>query len=253
MRIAKVVCPMCLKLVSEFKKNCHVIPRAFVKTTKFEGKNISIDFKSNSININQSDDMGNFWCVTCEEESALLDGYAASVLLHRTKATLNGHQGQTAIFQVFSGLDYWQFKKFIISIAIRDYLNKMEKKKETLFSKEIFRKLKKEFNEKSDEMLIVGNYLPDNDPMGRTIFSHVRNRSKDGINFQLINFSFQLYFVSRQDIKPAALSKAGVMYMLELSHQEHGSYEDLDKNYQKIINDQKNIKQVEKIRQKYDN
>ena len=37
-----IECPMCNNKVTEFKKNCHVLPRAFVKVTKIEGKNITL-------------------------------------------------------------------------------------------------------------------------------------------------------------------------------------------------------------------
>lgn len=248
-----VICPMCRNQVKKLKSNCHVIPRAFVKLTKREGRNVELDFKNNSISISQKDDAGDFWCESCEAESALLDGYAASVLLYRKEGHFKKLQLKTNVLIVVSGLNYTNLKKFVISIVIRDYLNKKRSKMETLFSKEIFRKLKKEYFGHSDEMLIVGSFLSDNDIMSRTIFSPVRNKSKDGVNFQLLNFGLQLYFKTRGDVVGVALQRNGVMNMLEIGFEDHGSFANLDEAYYNIVSDKKNNVQLQRVRNKYPN
>ena len=130
-----LTCPMCGSLVERFKSGSHIMPRGILKRTKTGGRNVKIDLKDKKVAINQSDERSEFWCESCERESALDDAYGIDVLVHRKQGTLNTTRTQRGVrFKVLEGLDYVRFKKFALSIPIREQLARQSAQREHLMT-----------------------------------------------------------------------------------------------------------------------
>lgn len=244
---------MCENTVSEFKKNCHVVPRSFVKRTKGpDGRNILLDLNNNEISINQADYKDDYWCENCEKESAKDDSYGAEILIHKTIGKISDLQMPKADFKKISNVDYQKFKKFILSIAIRDHLARILNSQPTLMSQAIFIKLRDAYFAKTEDILIVGYYLKDGDPMASAVHPPTSSRNKDGVNFQLFNFNFLIYFSSSdQSLQRISLQHSGELLLIIRTREQTGTYKDLDKSYSKIVNDSKNEQQLNRIKEKY--
>jgi hypothetical protein len=243
---------MCKNSVIEFKKNCHILPRAWAKRTKLNGKNILMDFENNKIAVNQSDYTDSYWCADCEEASSKDDAYGAAVLIHGTKGSVREVRATKVSWKEISAVDYQKLKKFIISIVIRDHLARGLRKNTQIMSDTELELLREEYFGKHDDVFIVGFYILDSEPLSKVLAPPVRTRGNDGTNFQLFNYSFMVYFKrNKPELKPMALKATGEMLLPITTPDKIGNLKDVPDSYQKILDNPKNKKQLENIKKKY--
>lgn len=246
-----IKCPMCDKNVIELKKNCHVLPRAWVKMTKKQkGRNILLDFKNSTIAVNQTDYMDDFWCETCESISAIDDGYGTNVLLKKNVGSISKITGKKINFVSISSIDYVKFKKFILSIAIRDHLARTIRK-ETIITESEFILLKENYNNFEDKIKIYGHFIEDTEPLSHVLHRPVAASNKNGVNFQLFNFCFLIGFKNEVQFEPLSLKTEGSILLPIINPNQSGNLKEFDKEYEKIVTNPVNEKQISKINKKY--
>lgn len=246
-------CPMCGRAVRHFKTNSHVLPRAWAKRTKRDGQNIQLDFVNHSIAINQEDYAGDYWCARCESDSSRDDAYGASVLLHGTAGKMTEVQGKKIAWKEISELDYFRFRKFVLSIAIRDHLARKSKSESVILSVEEFENLKRNYRGSQDTAAVFGQFIDGSDPLSQVVHRPVRSRSGNGINFQLFNFALFIFLVPPEaQLESVILRPNGKMRLPIGTSNQAGNLKDIPAAYQKIVDEPKNQKNLDKIRKKYD-
>jgi len=246
-----MTCPMCKAVVAEFKKNCHVLPRAWAKRTKIDGRNIAMDFRNDEIAVNQSDYSDDYWCADCETVSAADDAYGAEVLLHGTQGVLKEIKGNKIDWKELSGVDYIKLKKFALSVAIRDHLARGLRKRSQILSTAEFDHLREEYLGKRDSAFIVGSYVRDSEPLSKALTPPVRTNGNDGVNFQLFNYCIMIYFKPKAELVAMSLQRSGEMRLPMITSDQAGNLKAVGEGYQRILDNPKNEKQLAKIKKKY--
>ena len=112
-------CPICSNLVSEFKPNCHVLPRWALNLTKEDGRNFLISTEKSGLN--QSDLKTQSWCQECEKEFAYLDSVGA-VFFRDNDKLLATDKSELNIYRFHDIETYHWVRRFISSIVVRYYL-----------------------------------------------------------------------------------------------------------------------------------
>ena len=246
-----LTCPMCKKAVNEFKKNCHVVPRAWAKRTKINGQNIAMDFKNDEIAISQSDYSDDYWCADCEEASSKDDSYGAKVLLHGTEGSIREVKGTKINWKEVSAVDYQKLKKFLISIVIRDHLARGLRSKSQILSGAELAFLRSEYFGQHDDVFIIGYYVLDSEPLSKSLSPPVRTNGNDGANFQLFNYCFIIYFKRKSELDALSLKATGDMRLSIITTDQAGHLKAVADGYQKILDNPKNKKQLANIKKKY--
>lgn len=115
----KIQCPICLYLVSEFKPNCHVIPKWVLNLTKEDGKNFVMSAAKTGPN--QSDIKTQSWCEECEKAFARLDT-AGAIFFRDHEKLLSQDKHPLSVYAFNNIEDYNVVRQFIMSIVARYYL-----------------------------------------------------------------------------------------------------------------------------------
>lgn len=227
-----------------------MIPRAFLKRLKQNGQNIQISVSAGTIKRAQVDRKGDYICAACEKKTAIDDGYGANTLIHKKGITTKPFNTTNCRFEVMEKLDYAKFKKFIISIVMRDHFCRKEYGIKPLLPPRKIIRLKNEYNNPAAKktISIVANKLKLSDPLSKMVTDPVLSKKKDGISFQLFEYQILLYFdAPKYNISAIELSLKGTLLMLVLNHQQTGALGTFGSNYKKIVNDPKNKKNLDKI------
>ena len=246
-------CPHCFKSVKVYKTNSHVIPRFFFKKIKIEGKFIKIAREENKINEYQTDLKGDYICDSCEQLFAVDDTYGAKIMIDGKGVTKTLFQGEKAEYLLIKGFDYEMFKKFLVSIVLRDHYYRKQYSEGAFLSEEELSLYQREYDSPSLEKLeICGYILPSDDPLSRNISPPVPSQDKKGVSFQLLGSNFLIYHQeSRFDISKIKMQKDGSIFFIVRTWEQTGNLKDFDKLYDELREDSRNAKELKKIDNKY--
>jgi|GEM_PF-3236706 len=120
-----VKCPMCLTDVEKLKSDSHVLPKFFLRPIRdSNGQTRTVDvFKAIIDTKSQDLPKGTYICPPCETFTAKLDGYGAKILTQMPDANINSTVvlHEKVFFEYWDGLDFQQYRNFLLSIVIRDH------------------------------------------------------------------------------------------------------------------------------------
>lgn len=112
-----VKCPICLKSVSRFKTNSHVMPRWIMRIIKTGQNGRYHKLEQDRVSTKQSDDMGEFVCRECEDRFTEDDTFSASffrdsrfLIARDNEVESHSAEGKKGIF------------RFLISLCLRAHL-----------------------------------------------------------------------------------------------------------------------------------
>lgn len=137
-------CYMCDKDVGQFKTNSHIIPRCLFIPLKDDGQLALIDNVNKVNRTEQSELKGDFICIECEDGTKGDDAFAKEFFVDNDKKyALNSRQNKIVIMsdynfiriklELYHNEQYFKFKKFILSLILRQYCYNKIKFKINLF------------------------------------------------------------------------------------------------------------------------
>lgn len=251
-----LICPLCMKEVSQFHKKSHVLPE-WMYTECYDRKHklLEVSRVNQKVIKKQKGLYGSFMCTECEEETQKYDHYASLILTVRSSNSneyksikreyfSEYYRGEKHDFSKWEKIDFKKFQKFVFSIVLRTHFAGNLNGIITLNTKHlggilgIYRD-KSRFDDYSYPILLT-QYQKEDKLRNHIIIPFI-NKSEGHhiVEFSGAGYRFQVYVSNHSKpkfVESLKLKSDGSLFVINMILQEMGLY----KNIIRVINMAKN-------------